>query len=116
MDVYAQVRLDLQPNLWIGAWKDGLNLSGRASSRSLSLIPPNPPRKPHCADVLKHHRSSNLESHGYLYIHDIDFVFRCDDGTLHPSSTLVRQPNRLHEAATKAKFARPRDATRSHLL
>ncbi|KAF2467481.1 uncharacterized protein BDR25DRAFT_335907 [Lindgomyces ingoldianus] len=49
-----------------------------------------------------------LENDGYLEVHDIDFVIKCDDGTLPTNSALVRWHNYMHDAAQKAAF--PLDA------
>lgn len=49
-----------------------------------------------------------LEEDGYLEVHDIDFVIKCDDGTLPTNSALVRWHNYMHDAASKAGF--PLDA------
>lgn len=45
-----------------------------------------------------------LEDGGYLEVHDIDFVIRCDDGTLPADSSLARWHSLMHEAASKAGF------------
>ncbi|KAF2261391.1 S-adenosyl-L-methionine-dependent methyltransferase [Lojkania enalia] len=50
----------------------------------------------------------NLEDGGYLEVHDIDFVIKCDDGSLPTNSALVRWHNYMHDAASKAGF--PLDA------
>ena len=52
--------------------------------------------------------SSHLEDGGYLEVHDIDFVIKCDDGTLPTNSSLVRWHTYMHDAAAKAQF--PLDA------
>jgi len=49
-----------------------------------------------------------LEPGGYLEVHDIDFVIRCDDGTLPDDSALVKWHNTMHEGGSKAGF--PLDA------
>ncbi|KAH8893458.1 S-adenosyl-L-methionine-dependent methyltransferase [Thozetella sp. PMI_491] len=49
-----------------------------------------------------------LEPDGYLEVHDIDFVIKCDDGSLPYDSALVRWHIHMHEAAAKAGF--PLDA------
>jgi hypothetical protein len=49
-----------------------------------------------------------LEPNGYLEMHDIDFVIKCDDGSLPSNSALVRWNNYMHDGANKAGF--PLDA------
>ncbi|KAF2734129.1 S-adenosyl-L-methionine-dependent methyltransferase [Polyplosphaeria fusca] len=49
-----------------------------------------------------------LQKDGYLEVHDIDFVIKCDDGSLPTNSPLVRWHNYMHDAASKAGF--PLDA------
>jgi hypothetical protein len=49
-----------------------------------------------------------LEDGGYLEFHDIDFVIRCDDGTLAPDSALSKWHDYMHEGASRAGF--PLDA------
>lgn len=57
--------------------------------------------------TISHYRRF-LETDGYLEVHDIDMVIKCDDGTLPTNSALVRWHNYMHDAATKAGF--PLDA------
>lgn len=45
-----------------------------------------------------------LETDGYLEIHDIDLVIKCDDGSLPTNSALVRWHNYMHDGASKAGF------------
>ena len=45
-----------------------------------------------------------LEVDGYVEVHDIDFVIRCDDGSLPEDSALVRWHKHMHEAAATAGF------------
>ncbi|KAK3997765.1 S-adenosyl-L-methionine-dependent methyltransferase [Cladorrhinum sp. PSN332] len=52
-----------------------------------------------------------LTPNGITEVHDIDFVIRCDDGTLPPDSALVRWHDLMHEAAKTAGF--PLDAISS---
>ncbi|KAK3326090.1 S-adenosyl-L-methionine-dependent methyltransferase [Apodospora peruviana] len=61
-------------------------------------------------DWLKFFRQSFefLETDGYLEVHDIDFVIKCDDGTLPDDSALVKWHDHMHEAAKTAGF--PLDA------
>ncbi|KAL1845061.1 hypothetical protein VTK73DRAFT_1209 [Phialemonium thermophilum] len=49
-----------------------------------------------------------LEDDGYLEVHDVDFVIKCDDDTLPDDSALVRWHKHMHEAAATAGF--PLDA------
>lgn len=49
-----------------------------------------------------------LEPNGHLEMHDIDFVIKCDDGSLPSNSALVRWNNYMHDGANKAGF--PLDA------
>ncbi|PSN69466.1 S-adenosyl-L-methionine-dependent methyltransferase [Corynespora cassiicola Philippines] len=49
-----------------------------------------------------------LEKDGYLEIHDIDMIIRCDDGSLPTNSALVRWHNYMHDGA--AKVGLPLDA------
>ncbi|KAH6717972.1 S-adenosyl-L-methionine-dependent methyltransferase [Leptodontidium sp. MPI-SDFR-AT-0119] len=49
-----------------------------------------------------------LEPGGYLEVHDIDFVIKCDDGTLPDDSDLIRWHTLMHEGASAAGF--PLDA------
>ncbi|KAJ9137108.1 S-adenosyl-L-methionine-dependent methyltransferase [Pleurostoma richardsiae] len=49
-----------------------------------------------------------LEPDGYLEVHDIDFVIRCDDETLPPDSALALWHDYMHSAAATAGF--PLDA------
>lgn len=57
---------------------------------------------------ISHHLVRFLETDGYLEVHDIDFVIKCDDGSLPTNSALVRWHNYMHDAAAKASF--PLDA------
>lgn len=41
---------------------------------------------------------------GYTEIKEIDFVIRCDDGTMAPDSAIARWHDLMHEAAAKAGF------------
>ncbi|KAH7079454.1 S-adenosyl-L-methionine-dependent methyltransferase [Paraphoma chrysanthemicola] len=45
-----------------------------------------------------------LESDGFLEVHDIDLVIRCDDGTMPSNSAIVRWHNYMHDGAKKAGF------------
>jgi hypothetical protein len=45
-----------------------------------------------------------LEPNGYLEIHDIDFVLRCDDGSIPPDSPLQQWNDLMHRAANAAGF------------
>ncbi|EAT81458.2 hypothetical protein SNOG_10959 [Parastagonospora nodorum SN15] len=45
-----------------------------------------------------------LETDGYLEVHDIDLVIKCDDGSLPTNSALVRWHNYMHDGASKAGF------------
>lgn len=49
-----------------------------------------------------------METDGYLEVHDIDFVIKCDDGTLPEDSALAQWHKSMHEAAATAGF--PLDA------
>lgn len=50
------------------------------------------------------HRARFLEPGGYVEIHDIDFVIKCDDGSLPDDSALVKWHNLMHEGGTVAGF------------
>ncbi|KAK4161728.1 S-adenosyl-L-methionine-dependent methyltransferase [Cladorrhinum sp. PSN259] len=45
-----------------------------------------------------------LTPNGITEVHDIDFVIRCDDGSLPPDSALLRWNDLMHEAAKTAGF------------